>query len=224
VTAVGWGVDDRIGLQDFRIWDAYIQGVGSGTASVLEACGYVTAADFTGGGIHRVWNGYGHVKIAYLTKPDGTEWKLPELGPIRVAALLAWHSAVSEIVRHGPSKMALKLRKQGENAMTFANSQLDELRAIEGLHTLESAEETMSFFAAVDEVVVSLELGRRELKRVATRLKTNAAADPFVAGYLADFLERQRVYEHLARLNEKNLRDTIRAARRGLRTHKWDDS
>lgn len=220
---MGWGVDDRIQMQDFKLRDAYIQGIGSGTAAVLEACGYVTAGDFIGGGINRVWNGYGHDKIAYLTKPDRTEWKLPDLGPIRVAALLAWHTDVSGIVRHGPSEMAVKLRNRGESAMTFANSRLEELKALEGLHTLESPDETISFLASIDEIIVFLELGRKELKRSATRLKANAPTDPFVAGYLADFIERQRDYDHLARLNEKNLRDTIRATRRELRTHKWED-
>src|SRR5690348_502813 len=96
----------QLSLKDFRIADARLKGIGPDTVWLLAACGYETAADFVGGGVNRVWNGFGHEEIAFLREPGGAEYAIRGLGPRKVAALVEWRDQVSSAVRAGPSAPA----------------------------------------------------------------------------------------------------------------------
>lgn len=86
---------DGGGLASCSISAAKIPGIGRTTVDLLAACGYRTAADFVGGGVDILWNGYGHEHVAYLIEPDGQKYTIRGLGPERVRALLAWRDRMA---------------------------------------------------------------------------------------------------------------------------------
>lgn len=132
-------------LEDFSIGDAEIHGIGPDTKAMLGASGYRTAADFTGGGVHRVWNGYGHEEIPYLIDRRGDERQIPGVGVVRLKALLAWREAVRDYVRGGKSQGEVEFDARWRALQHRAQLVFGEVAGMVGPRTFSTATEMHEF-------------------------------------------------------------------------------
>lgn len=206
-----------LSLRDFRIDEAKIRGIGGDSVWLLAACGYETAADFVGGGVNRVWNGFGHESVAFLTEPNGQEYVIRGLGPGKVTALLAWREAVQQTVRAGPSAAAASLERQLREILGSTRDIVNAAIGLQGAHSFDEPDEARAFLARLEDIRRGLEACKRGLTSARSQVRQAGASEPYLA------LLRVRLLDEIAELAaaldpaRSGVADAIRELRQQLR-------